>query len=168
MVQWFAVRQRLWQAGKLRQPRKQRLEVAKEVSNQAVGQVALQAGKTIDKFPKAELVVVKRIDQVPHGLDALAKLRAVLAKARRGKITRRERGVHGIAGQLSAAQRQENAGGKHRIEKREGVPGQDQPARGAVLRAIGILSGHPILPDLPAGREMLLDPSVVLHLATKD
>src|SRR6516162_5978809 len=62
----FAMLQRFRDGCKTRDGLKQRVEVAKQIAHQAVGHVPVKMRVTIDKFPKAELEIVKGIDQLPH------------------------------------------------------------------------------------------------------
>src|SRR6516162_3949439 len=93
----------------------------------------------IHKAPEAERVVVKSIDQFPHGFDALTHLCSVIAKLRCGSVAGREGSVDGVGGELAAAQRQEDPGRKDGVEKRKGVPDQDQSVGRAIAGTVGIL-----------------------------
>src|SRR2546425_470099 len=160
--------QRRGQLGEFRQGGVQRLKISEQIADQAVGEVASQIRKARDKFPEVELIVVERIHQLAHGLDALAQLFSILAEPRGGHIAGGQSGIHSLARKFAAAQGQKDSRRKYGIEKSESVSGKNQSIGGAIARAIGILAGHPVRPGLPAGREMLLNPAIVLYFSLKD
>ena len=98
----------------------------------------------LEKVAEAELVIVKGVDQLAHGLDALAELCSVVGERAAETSPGVSAASTASAGQFAAAQRQEHAGGKYRIEKRKGVARQDQSVGGAMPRAVGIFAGHAI------------------------
>src|SRR5580658_2286847 len=81
----------------------QGIEIAGKIAHQAFRQVALEAWELRDELAEAELLIVEGVDQLAHGLNALAKLSAVLGEAGRGNVPSRDRRVYGIARELAAA-----------------------------------------------------------------
>src|SRR5215470_15295598 len=162
MLQWFR------DGCKTRDGLEQRVKVAKQIAHQAVGHVPVKMRVAIDEFPKAELEIVKGVDQLPHGLDAFAHLQSILAEPGCGNVAGGEGGVDGVSCELAAAQCQEDSGRKDGVEKGKGVSHQYQSIGRAIAGTIGIFSRHTIRPGLSARRQVLLNPRVFRHLVMKD
>src|SRR5262245_45805412 len=75
------VRQRLRQLCEFRQACVQGSEIAEQVADQAVGEIASQIWEAGNEFPKVKLLVIKGVDQFAHGLDTLAELLSVFGEA---------------------------------------------------------------------------------------
>ena len=73
-----------------------------------------------------------------------------------------------VTGQHTTLEREQDAAGKNRIKKAEGIPDQQQACFAAVLRVVRILAGNEILTDLLAARDVVFDPDVFLNLSFED
>ena len=76
--------------------------------------------------------------------------------------------MHGLPHEVPALERQHDPAAEDRIEERKGVAHQHEAGRGTVARVPGILARDPVLPGAFPGREPVLDPEVLLHLAMED
>ena len=121
-----------------------------------------------DQVGDPEPFVVEGVHQLPHGLDPPRQLPAVLREALRPEVAGVEGRRRFATGPFPAPERQEDAGGIHRVEEGEGVPGEHQSARGAVTRPVGVVAGGAHRGGLRRRFQVVPDPGIHFDLAAED
>src|SRR6185295_17090043 len=101
--------QRFGHFGKIRYGLKKAVMIFEEISDQAIGHRSAHIRVRLEKTAEVKIQIVKCIDQLPHGLNALAELLSVSGKLCRTEVLGLQGGLHRVSCHYAAFQGQEES-----------------------------------------------------------